>query len=127
MEPTERISLLVCMTCRSATDRIDGPCSGAILAAATSSAAINAPDISVQRVRCLGNCTRGPSAAIRTPNAWTYVFGGLDPLCDADALIVGARLLAGAPDGVMPWRGRPEALKRGLIARVPPSQFTGEP
>ncbi len=127
MEPTERTSVLVCMTCRSATDRIDAPCSGALLAAATSSAAIDASDICVQRVRCLGNCTRGPSAAIRAPNAWIYVFGGLDPSCDADALIAGARLLTGAPDGLMPWRGRPEALKRGLIARVPPWQFTGEP
>lgn len=127
MQPAERISVLVCMTCRSAADRIDAPCSGAILAAATSSAAIDAPEICVQPVRCLGNCTRGPSAAIRTPNAWTYVFGGLDPLCDADSLIAGARLLASSPDGLMPWRGRPEALKRGLIARVPPWQFTGEP
>jgi len=127
VEPTERTSVLVCMTCRSALDRVDARCSGAVLADATCSAAGDAPDICVQRVRCLGNCTRGPSAAIRTPNAWTYVFGGLDPTCDADALIAGARLLAAAPDGLMPWRGRPEALKRGLIARVPPWQFTGEP
>ena len=35
----------------------------------------------------------------------------------------GARLLAGAADGIMPWRGRPEILKRGLIARVPPIDF----
>jgi len=34
-----------------------------------------------------------------------------------------ARLLAGAGDGLMPWRGRPEPLKRGLIARVPPLGF----
>jgi predicted metal-binding protein len=27
---------------------------------------------------------------------------------------------------VMPWRGRPEALKRGLIARSPPIDFPGE-
>ena len=40
-----------------------------------------------------------------------------------DALIEGARLLAGAADGMMPWRGRPEVLKRGLIARVPPIDF----
>ena len=33
------------------------------------------------------------------------------------------RLLAGAGDGLMPWRGRPEPLKRGLIARVPPLGF----
>ena len=27
-------------------------------------------------------------------------------------------------DGLMPWRGRPDALKRGLIARVPPFDFS---
>jgi predicted metal-binding protein len=125
VEPTERTSVLVCITCRSATDRIDTPCSGVVLAAATTG--IDAPDICVQRVRCLGNCKRGPSAAIRSANTWTYVFGGLDPQSDAEALIVGARLLAGAHDGLMPWRGRPDALKRGLIARVPPLLFSEDP
>jgi len=33
-------------------------------------------------------------------------------------------LLAGSADGLMPWRGRPDALKRGLIARVPPFDFS---
>ncbi len=39
------------------------------------------------------------------------------------ALIEGARLLADAADGILPWRGRPDMLKRGLIARVPPLDF----
>jgi predicted metal-binding protein len=26
----------------------------------------------------------------------------------------------------MPWRGRPDALKRGLIARMPPIDFMGD-
>jgi predicted metal-binding protein len=38
-------------------------------------------------------------------------------------LIEGARLLAGAADGILPWRGRPERLKRGMIARIPPLGF----
>ena len=59
---------------------------------------------------------------MRCNGSWTYVFGGLDATC-ADALIEGARLLAGATDGILPWRGRPEILKRGLIARVPPIDF----
>ncbi len=62
---------------------------------------------------------------MRANGSWTYVFGGLDVGC-ASALIAGARLLAGAADGIMPWRGRPEPLKRGLIARVPPLDFAGE-
>jgi predicted metal-binding protein len=46
----------------------------------------------------------------------------LDVAC-GEALIEGACLLAQAADGIMPWRGRPEPLKRGLIARVPPINF----
>ena len=38
-------------------------------------------------------------------------------------LIEGARLLARAADGILPWRGRPERLKRGMIARIPPLGF----
>jgi len=52
------------------------------------------------------------------------VFGHLDPTADAEALVKGAQLLSQSTDGLMPWRGRPDALKRGLIARVPPLDFT---
>ena len=109
-------TVLVCVTCRTAT----APSAGADLAQATLIAAQNAPDIAVQHVRCLGNCSRGSSAAIRCENAWTYVFGGLDPAHDGPSLIVAARSLAQAADGIMPWRGRPDSLKRGLVARIPP-------
>jgi predicted metal-binding protein len=44
-------------------------------------------------------------------------------MASAGALVEGARLLAGAPDGILPWRGRPAPLKRGLVARVPPIGF----
>jgi predicted metal-binding protein len=82
--------------------------------------------VAVRQVRCLANCNRALSAAVRCDGAWTYVFGGLDAETDAAALIEGARLLARAEDGVMPWRGRPASLKRGLIARVPPTDFEEE-
>jgi predicted metal-binding protein len=131
VEPNGRSTVLVCITCRAAADPIDAqdaaPRAGMVLAEATAIAAANAPDISVQRVRCLGNCSRGLSAAIRCDHAWTYVFGGLEPTRDGPSLIIGARLLAQAADGIMPWRGRPESLKRGLIARVPPRHFCEQP
>jgi predicted metal-binding protein len=73
-------------------------------------------------MHCLGNCSRGPTAALRCERAWTYVFGGLD-VSSAAALVEGARLLAGAADGILPWRERPAVLKRGLVARVPPLGF----
>jgi predicted metal-binding protein len=123
---TGRATVLVCITCRAATDPIDAPRAGVALAEATDVAATNCPDISVQRIRCLGNCGRGLSAAIRCENAWTYVFGGLEASRDGLTLIAGARLLAQAADGIMPWRGRPEPLKRGLVARLPPIDFREE-
>jgi predicted metal-binding protein len=129
--PAGRARVLVCITCRAATDPADAQGAdaqraGMALAEATAVAAAGASDISVQRIRCLGNCSRGLSAAIRCDNTWTYVFGGLEPARDGPSLVIGARLLALAPDGIMPWRGRPESLKRGLIARVPPGNFREE-
>jgi predicted metal-binding protein len=124
--PDERTTVLVCITCRLATDPIDAPRKGEDLANATNRALGDAIDVDVRRVRCLANCTRGLSAAIRKNKAWTYVFGHLDAERDGPALIAGARLLAGSTDGLMPWRGRPEPLKRGLIARVPPLDFAGD-
>ena len=90
------------------------------------SARRKAPALTVQRVRCLANCNRALSAAMRRDGGWAYVFGGLEPDRDAEALIEGAKLFARATDGLMPWRGRPEVLKRGLIARVPPIDFPEE-
>ena len=129
--PAGRSTVMVCITCRAATDPIDpsdaaAPRPGAALADATVVAAAGASNISVQRIRCLGNCSRGLSAAIRCENTWTYIFGGLEPTRDGASLIIGAQLLAQAADGIMPWRGRPDSLKRGLIARVPPINFREE-
>jgi predicted metal-binding protein len=126
-ESSIQATILVCITCRDARDCAESPAhAGLALAEATLTAACNAPDIAVKRVRCLGNCSRGPSVAIRCDHSWTYLFGGLQPAVDGPALIAGARLLVQANDGLMPWR-RPEALKRNLIARVPPADFPGDP
>ena len=54
------------------------------------------------------------------------MFGGLDPSQDGPSLVTGAKLLSAAPDGILPWRGRPDCLKRGLIARNPPPHFLDE-
>jgi predicted metal-binding protein len=113
----------VCITCKRAGEPDCEPRPGALLAVATENAAVGT-GVKVRRLRCLANCSRGPSAAMRCNGSWAYVFGGLDATC-AEALIAGARLLAGAVDGILPWRGRPEVLKRGLIARVPPLDFEG--
>jgi predicted metal-binding protein len=120
-EPPAAPVIYVCITCRPAGEPDSPLRPGAILAAATARAAAGT-EVEVRPMRCLANCSRGPSAALRCNGSWTYVFGGLDVTC-AEALVEGARLLAHAADGILPWRGRPAPLKRGLIARVPPIGF----
>ena len=119
-------TIYVCITCKRQdlqpnAEAESDPRPGALLAAATERAA-DGTEVTVRRLRCLANCNRGPSAALRCNGSWTYVFGGLDA-GNAQDLVDGARLLATAADGILPWRGRPDILKRGLIARVPPIGF----
>jgi predicted metal-binding protein len=116
-------TVYVCITCRRPSDPEDGPRPGLALAHAVAEAA-EGSGVTVCQVQCLANCRRSLSAAMRCDGTWTYVFGGLEPERDAEALIEGARLLARAEDGILPWRGRPDILKTGLIARVPPLDFT---
>jgi predicted metal-binding protein len=113
--------IYVCITCRGPDGLVRDPLPGQLLAAATVAAA-QGTGIRVRPIRCLANCSRGPSAAMRANGSWTYIFGGLDAAC-APALVTGARMLAHALDGILPWRGRPDVLKRGLCARTPPLDF----
>ena len=112
----------VCVTCRPVGEPDSPVRPGAILAAATAAAAADT-EVEVRPMRCLANCSRGPSAALRCNGSWTYVFGGLDATC-AGALSSKAR--ASWPmltTAFCRGAGGPAPLKRGLIARVPPLDF----
>ena len=115
--PAPSVTLFVCVTCRAAEDAPEAPRAGDRLAATLTDPP---PGVTIRRVDCLANCKRGPSAAMTREGGWSYVFGGLDPATDGAALLEGARLMAESEAGLMPWRGRPDILKRGMIARIPP-------
>ncbi len=119
------VTIVVCATCRRAGAAEGALPEGPALFAATRAAAAGT-DIAVRSVSCLSNCSRGLSAAVLRPGAFTYVFGMLDAETGGPALVEGAEMFAAADAAVMPWRGRPEQLKRGLVARVPPLDLTEE-
>lgn len=112
------VTVIICASCRDETGSDAHPRAGELLAEDTRNAA-SGEDIRVRTVECLGNCKRRLSAAILRDGCWSYVFGDLTTASGAD-LVTGAKLFATSTDGLIPWRGRPDSLKRGLVARIPP-------
>jgi predicted metal-binding protein len=113
--------LYVCTTCRDAdhASRPDAPCAGARLFAAIQATAADAL-VSIVPVECLSVCKRTCAVSFAAPGKWTYVYGDLPADTAASVILAGAQLYAASPDGIIPWRQRPDALKKGAIARIPP-------
>ncbi len=118
------VTIVVCSSCRDTSGSDARPRPGQHLADATRAAA-SGTAVAVREVECLGNCKRRLSAAILRDGCWSYVFGDLS-LDHAPDLIAGAELFATSTDGLLPWRGRPDCLKRGLVARIPPASVLQE-
>ncbi|MBX3568537.1 MAG: DUF1636 family protein [Rhizobiaceae bacterium] len=112
------VTIVVCSSCRDASGSDARPRAGEHLADSACAAA-GGSDIAVRRIECLGNCKRRLSAALLRDGCWSYVFGDLAADSGGD-LVAGARLFSTSTDGLLPWRGRPDSLKRGLVARLPP-------
>ncbi len=123
--PVEEVTLIVCSSCRDATGSDARPRPGEILGDRVRETA-RGTGINVRQVECLGNCKRRLSAALLRDGCWSYVFGDLTAE-DAPHLVAGALLYSTSTDGLLPWRGRPDCLKRGLVARVPPLAILEDP
>ncbi len=115
-------TLYVCTTCRSPDDAPDGPRGGARLLDALRAelAAHPAASLRIEPVECLSVCKRPCTVAVASAERWTYVYGDLDPVASARTILDGLARYAGTPDGIVPWRERPEAFRKGVVARIPP-------
>ncbi len=115
--------IYVCTTCKladeagcAASDR-----SGARLHRALSALASERQSpVAIIPVECLSVCKRACTISFAAPGKWTYVYGDLPADIGADVILDGAALYGATSDGLIPWKQRPEALKRGVISRVPP-------
>ena len=117
------IELLVCTTCKREGMDPEATRPGTILHEAL--AAADLPEnVVLKPVECLSNCTRGCSVVLRGgATRWTYVYGNLAE--DAvETVVDGAMRYAATPDGLVPWRERPEHFRKNCIARIPPLDTT---
>jgi len=58
--------------------------------------------------------------ALAAPDKWTYVVGDLSRESHLDDIVAAARRFAQSHDGLVPWRERPLAFRKGVISRTPP-------
>lgn len=78
------------------------------------------PDgVNLVPVECLSACSQGCSVALSAPGRWAYVYGRLSQ-DNARDIVAGAAAYAAAPDGLVPWRSRPEIFRKQSLARIPP-------
>jgi predicted metal-binding protein len=113
------VTLHVCITCRAGQTVDEGETTpGARLHAAIRD--LGAPDgVQIVPVECLSACNQGCSIALSAPGRWSYVYGRLSD-ANAREVIAGAAAYAAAPDGIVPWRQRPEIFRKQSLARIPP-------
>jgi predicted metal-binding protein len=79
-----------------------------------------APEFSLQAVECLSACDRSCVVTFAALGKFTYVFGDLPVDGSASAVLECANQYYGKPHGLLPWSERPERLKKGIVARIPP-------
>lgn len=93
---------------------------GARFLAALREAAAEDPALEIVPVECLSVCRRPCTVALAAPGKWTYVYGDLPVAGGASVILDAARLYASTPDGLIPWKLRVDAIKKGVVARLPP-------
>jgi predicted metal-binding protein len=81
--------------------------------------------VTIVPVECLSACNQGCSVALSAPGRWSYVYGRMSEV-NAKDIVAGAAAYAVAPDGIVPWRARPEIFRKQSLARIPPINLMPE-
>lgn len=119
------VNLFVCVSCRQAVAEGEGFTQpGRGLADALRDRLAGDADIRVTPVECLAVCNRPSTVALVADGKWTYLIGNIDSETHLDQIVDSARAYRLSDNGIIPWKERPEAFRKGVVARVPPLGFT---
>jgi predicted metal-binding protein len=124
--PGHPVVVSVCITCRSVAEGEEIKPGPALIDALQAALASEATAVLVRPVQCLGVCKRPTTVAVAAPDAFTFVFGDMNPETGPAAVASFVRSYRVADYGFVPWRERPEVLRRGLVARLPPAVWSPE-
>lgn len=123
--------LLICTTCRPVPAQRDAPAAGQLLfeavrAALASARAGSGPVPHVRGIACLSGCARACTVAVQAPGKHTYVFADLQADAETATQVLALAVLHQASaDGSLPRQARPQRLRQGILAKLPPIQPAG--
>lgn len=122
--PKGPVTITVCTSCRAAgIEREDAP--GRALYENMREAA-QGLEVIIRPTQCLSVCKRVCTISYTAEGGYTYLFGDLDPEADITDILAMAGKIAEAEFGFVPWKERPEAIRKGILARVPPPGWSPE-
>ena len=107
-------ALVICTTCAEGRGQ-------ALLEAVENEALARDWTLPVRGQACMAACKQSCTAALQGAGKHSYLFGQLQPDATCvDALLAVAAQHAEPGDGLLGWDRRPDRLKGGLVARLPP-------
>jgi predicted metal-binding protein len=76
----------------------------------------------IREVECMSACSHSCAVSFAAAGKYTYLFGDLPPNEpeSVEAVLECAGQYYAKPDGLLPWSERPQALKKGVLAKIPP-------
>ncbi|MBE9050158.1 DUF1636 family protein [Nostocales cyanobacterium LEGE 11386] len=74
----------------------------------------------IKEVECMSACNHSCVVAFTGKGKLTYLFGDLAVDSSASAVLACASQYYAKADGLLPWSERPEPLKKGILAKIPP-------
>jgi predicted metal-binding protein len=118
------VTIFICVSCTVEGARSATP--GRALFDAVSAAIDGKDGCAVKAVDCLAVCKRPCTVALSGEGKWTYVVGDLSPDTHADDIVAAAMSYGATSNGIIPWKERPQAFRKGVISRIPPLSFQPE-
>lgn len=120
--------VIICTTCRPANTPREHPPAGAALLEEVQAAALASDEgplaagVQVRGFACMSGCSRACTVALQAPGKHSYLFGDLAADAETAAQVLAcAQLHARSADGTLPRNERPERLRNGILARLPPT------
>lgn len=120
--------IIVCTTCRPPGASRELPAEGLALFEAVQDALLHCEldtgehqGLQLRGLACMSGCGRACTVTLQAQGKFTYYFGDLAGDAETAAQVIAcAQLHHQSPDGNLARNARPERLRSGILARLPP-------